>query len=101
MQVGRHVELNDSEIDVGGNDTIYSSALRQLSAGASSASSAVVIPVSSASGVSAGSADPPSVDTKGKGSTEEEDCFFSCGSVAFFCKQSTLLFKLQTLNFKL
>lgn len=33
-QVSRNTELNDGDIDIGGNDNVFNSALRQLSAGA-------------------------------------------------------------------
>lgn len=40
-QVTRNTELNDGDIDIGGNENIFSAALRQLNAG--SAGDAVVI----------------------------------------------------------
>lgn len=78
-QVSRNTELNDGDIDIGGNDNVFNSALRQLSDGAaSSCSNAVVqsgnplLSTPSASSAGANRTTPQSDEAMGPGTGVED-----------------------------
>ena len=94
--LNRQTDLNDPEMDIGGNENFFQAALQQINAGAGSASGhAVVIPTSQApeTAPKIGNADPPPEESSG------EDIFCACHFVCFWqggCKggfavQHTLL----------
>ena len=72
--LGRHTELNEPDLDVGGGENFYMAALQQINAGAASSSGqAVTIPTSQgpASSVKSGTSDAAKGQA-GAGNLDEE-----------------------------
>lgn len=85
-QVSRNTELNDADIDIGGNDNVFGAALRQLTLGAASSSSNAVVessfPLLSTPSSSAGGhrMTPHSDEANGAGA-DQEDSLWLKGAV--------------------
>ena len=78
--LGRHTELNEPDLDVGGTENFYMAALQQINAGAASSSGqAVTIPTSQGPTSSGKSRiEDAAKEEAGAGNLDEETCLTLC-----------------------
>ena len=94
--MSRNTELNDADIDIGGTDTVFTAALRQLSSGAARSSSNAVVQsgnpllsTPSASSTGGNRPTPQSEETRGDG---EQDNLWLFASASCSCNISISIF---------